>query len=328
MKEIFFLITCVYNGEKYLSKLFQSLINQSEYCFVHYILNDGSTDNTDSLIANYKQNVESNNLYKIIYKKTKNNGLNTSMKTAISDCFCPYFIWIDCDNWIDKDFFKNLALATKNNKNAIVFRTHKITYDETLNRYFDHSGNFFEKAKRNITDNRSLVLLNSYDYSFFAVNFNKYKRLNPNLFLSTNKYPFDDQQVIFISANSGYEFAYVKKAKGYFLRHDNNLSISKVYKNSFACFVEFIKHLDFINCKQIKVDTYEELLLLKKNYFNEYSQRNYLVCRKILIKKNQVLRSLKLPFYSLSLNRFSLLFFLSLFFPRVMSRIMIARDRK
>lgn len=56
----------VYNGEKYLSKSIESILNQQQTDFEFIIINDGSTDNTESIILSYDDD-------RIIYIKNENN---------------------------------------------------------------------------------------------------------------------------------------------------------------------------------------------------------------------------------------------------------------
>jgi glycosyltransferase involved in cell wall biosynthesis len=70
----------VYNGEKYLSEAIDSILNQTYTHFEFIIINDGSTDNTDTIIANYNDS-------RIVYIKNETNikliaTLNKGLKLA------------------------------------------------------------------------------------------------------------------------------------------------------------------------------------------------------------------------------------------------------
>ena len=47
-------VTSVYNGEKYLQECVDSILNQTFEDFEYIILNNGSTDSTAEILAQYK----------------------------------------------------------------------------------------------------------------------------------------------------------------------------------------------------------------------------------------------------------------------------------
>ena len=46
-------LTSVYNGENYIAECIDSILNQTEADFEYIILNDGSTDQTRSILEKY-----------------------------------------------------------------------------------------------------------------------------------------------------------------------------------------------------------------------------------------------------------------------------------
>lgn len=59
------IIVPIYNAEKYLNKCLDSLLNQTKKELEFVLINDGSTDKTDSIIKSYNDN-------RIKYFKNKN----------------------------------------------------------------------------------------------------------------------------------------------------------------------------------------------------------------------------------------------------------------
>ena len=55
--------TCVYNGERTIHRVFESMENLNYPNIEHIIVNDGSTDQTDVLIQEYIERVSSNVKY-------------------------------------------------------------------------------------------------------------------------------------------------------------------------------------------------------------------------------------------------------------------------
>ncbi len=63
-------LTCVYNEERYIKEMIESVLTQTFTDFEFIIINDGSTDNTDSIISNYLSDK------RIKYFKQENTGKN------------------------------------------------------------------------------------------------------------------------------------------------------------------------------------------------------------------------------------------------------------
>jgi glycosyltransferase involved in cell wall biosynthesis len=67
----------VYNGEKFVGMAVESILNQSYQDFEFIIIDDGSTDNTPGILADYKNK---DNRIKIL--RHKNKGLTCSLNTG------------------------------------------------------------------------------------------------------------------------------------------------------------------------------------------------------------------------------------------------------
>ena len=325
----FFLFTCVKNGRQYITKLFDSLLAQTEINFVHYIYEDGSDDPVEDIVSDYKKNAESIGLEVYYEKQEKNIGLNMSTKHCIEQCFLPYFIWIDCDNWVDPNFFKEMGKSVKNNPDAIVHRSNKHIFDEQLQRIVKEMYPLTEIRKRRYKDNEKLLLLDIYWHSFFAVKTKDYLRVNPSCFLLDEKYFYNDQQVLFFCSLSKLDFVFVKKANSFYYRRKGSESLS-------GQSISFTKQLldDFVilkqnaNCSNHRVDylpyfySYYEI---KANWFDHYKTRDYSLCRKLVWEKRKILNKLGVPNSFAYLNVNSVLFCCSFLFPKLMRFIMLER---
>ncbi len=93
-------IVPVYNVEEYLRKCLDSILGQTFRDFELIIVNDGSPDNSDKIIAEY-QNTDSR--IKLITKE--NGGLSSARNAGIEAAVGKYLAFIDSDDWIDKEMF-------------------------------------------------------------------------------------------------------------------------------------------------------------------------------------------------------------------------------
>lgn len=91
--------TPTYNRAKTLSRVYESLLNQTNKDFVWLIIDDGSTDNTKELVAKW---IEENKL-SIEYHYKENGGKHTAMKMAYELTQTKYLLAIDSDDELTAD---------------------------------------------------------------------------------------------------------------------------------------------------------------------------------------------------------------------------------
>ena len=231
-KPIFFLFTCIKDGRKYIKKLFDSLLGQTKKNFVHYIYEDGSVDSISDLVDEYKKQAASlEKPFEVIYENNeKNIGLNMATKHCIEMCDKEYFIWIDCDNWVDRDFFYNLEQTATKHPNAIMIKTSLFTVLENGNVFTDIN----TSRKRRINNKRNQIknfFMNCYPFgfSFFAI---KKEFLGNNFLMLDEKHFSNDHQVICQILFKKHPIVWSKKSIGYFLSRDDseghaNLRVTK-----------------------------------------------------------------------------------------------------
>lgn len=104
------IIMPVYNGEKYLTKAIESVLNQSIEDFELIIVNDGSTDQSLSIIEHFSL---IDFRIKIITQLNKGPSAarNTGLKIAGGDYIC----FIDGDDEVNPDLLKNVLIELKPN---------------------------------------------------------------------------------------------------------------------------------------------------------------------------------------------------------------------
>ena len=310
----FFLFTCVKEGRMYISKLFDSLLAQTRTNFIHYIYEDGSKDPLDEMVDIYKNKVSTlSKPYKVIYEKNPVNiGLNMATKHCIELCDCPFFIWVDCDNYVDNNFFEELEKQIKKNPGAILYRTtcYPANYDKKA----------IKKRMKMIND---ASLYNkkrapyvfffptycSYRFSFFAVNYKKYMLASNNNIVD-DRLLYNDQQVLSFCYSTDYPAAISKKSIGYFLaRNDSEFALSSTEKNREQLIREkvcdFRVHLFKNSLKSRWYFNYNELFQKLKLFYKEYNSYNYKSSLIRLKESFQFARTNKLNIYFLE-SRFNI----------------------
>ena len=94
-----------HNYGKYIEQSIESVLSQSYKDFKILIIDDGSNDNSKKILKNY----EKHSKIKIVYQKKI--GMVKSIIKSINLTNSKYFVRLDADDWLHKDFLK---LSVKN----------------------------------------------------------------------------------------------------------------------------------------------------------------------------------------------------------------------
>ena len=101
----------VYNVEKYIKECLESVVNQTFTDIEIICINDGSTDNSLSILEEY---AKKDSRIKIINQQ--NSGLSATRNNGIKAAQGEFIGFVDSDDYIDLDFYEKLYdAAIKNN---------------------------------------------------------------------------------------------------------------------------------------------------------------------------------------------------------------------
>jgi glycosyltransferase involved in cell wall biosynthesis len=103
------IIVPVYNVEQYLEKCLNSLVNQTLIDIEIIIVNDGSEDNSEEIIKNYKDKYDT----KIIYIKKENGGLSDARNTGIRYASGEYIGCVDGDDYVELTMYEKMYNAAR-----------------------------------------------------------------------------------------------------------------------------------------------------------------------------------------------------------------------
>ena len=124
--------TPTFNRKHLLPRLYNSLWRQTDKNFIWMIIDDGSTDGTDELVANWKQEKQ----LEIIYFYKENQGMHSAHNVAYENITTPWNTCIDSDDMMaenavesilnhlqdvdnDKDFYAVVGLDADQKGNLI-----------------------------------------------------------------------------------------------------------------------------------------------------------------------------------------------------------------
>jgi len=114
----------VYNAEKYLEIAIESILNQSFQDFEFIIINDGSTDNSESIIKSFSDP-------RIRYvKNAENLKLIKTLNKGIELATGKYIARMDADDVAEPNLFKEqLAIFQSEHADVVAVRTTLLSYD-------------------------------------------------------------------------------------------------------------------------------------------------------------------------------------------------------
>lgn len=123
-------IVPIYNTEKFLDKCLASLINQTLQDIEIICINDGSTDNSLSVLEKHA-NIDSR--IRVLNQENKKQGAarNLGMRIAVGE----YIGFVDSDDWVDLDYYERLYnTAVKNNADIALATNIRIGNGKTKKR--------------------------------------------------------------------------------------------------------------------------------------------------------------------------------------------------
>ena len=115
------IIVCVYNSSKYLAECLCSICKQLESQHELIIINDNSSDNSESIISSF-----SDAHHNIVSISNNNNiGAGASRNIGLKHARGKYITFIDSDDYIGEGYFTSLINDIETNKTEIVFSDYK-----------------------------------------------------------------------------------------------------------------------------------------------------------------------------------------------------------
>ena len=115
------IIIPVYNSDKYLYKLLDSVLNQTYKNIEIILINDGSTDNSDEICSVFSLRDE-----RIIYKKQANEGVSSARNKGIDIATGRYLIFIDSDDIPLKNYVEVLVNKMISEKVDLVYSSYRM----------------------------------------------------------------------------------------------------------------------------------------------------------------------------------------------------------
>lgn len=121
----------IYNLSKYLRNCLESVINQTYKDLEIICINDGSTDDSISILKEYEEKDD-----RIIIIDKENEGVSAARNEGIEKSNGEYLFCIDGDDYIDEDFFEKFYYNAKKNDSDLVVLSSFWNLDKRVNKNY------------------------------------------------------------------------------------------------------------------------------------------------------------------------------------------------
>lgn len=111
------IFTPTYNRADKLQRVYESLIVQTNYDFEWLIIDDGSVDNTESIVQAFLDEKR----FLVRYVKQQNGGKHRAYNRALELAQGDWFFCVDSDDWLADEAIKNIL-------NCVYYREDKIIF--------------------------------------------------------------------------------------------------------------------------------------------------------------------------------------------------------
>lgn len=116
-KKLLSIVIPIYNGEKFLRELMESIVGELSPINEVILVNDGSTDKTEIICKEYEKRYSN-----VIYIKKDNSGVCDTRNLGIKKATGKYVGFADADDWFEKGSIQYMTeLAEKSNEDMILY---------------------------------------------------------------------------------------------------------------------------------------------------------------------------------------------------------------
>lgn len=123
------IITPCLNGEKFVKRYVDSVLNQTYENIELIFINDGSIDKTEEIVKSYINKFQQKGM-NLIYIYQKNTGQAAALNAGLKLFTGDYLTWPDSDDFLDSDSIKKKVDFLEKNKEYGLVRTDMNIFDE------------------------------------------------------------------------------------------------------------------------------------------------------------------------------------------------------
>lgn len=123
------IITPCLNGEKFVARYLESILNQTYKNIELIFINDGSTDKTEEIVKSYISKFKQSGMI-LIYRYQQNAGQAAALNLGLKLFSGDYLTWSDSDDFLAKDSIEKKVEFLEKNKEYGLVRTDMYIFNE------------------------------------------------------------------------------------------------------------------------------------------------------------------------------------------------------
>lgn len=243
------IIIPIYNVEKYLKRCVDSVLSQTYENIEIILVDDGSPDNCPLMCDEI---AKADPRIKVIHKE--NGGLSSARLAGFKKASGDYILFIDSDDYIEKDMVEKLVLATKEKDADLAICGYYTQFDD---RKVENLLPFSQDILEDIKTTYILPMIGNVKGKtnlpgFLPIRLLKKSLIDESLFVSENKYFAEDIVFDLLYSDKIQKIAVVNKPFYYYCINNQSLS-NKYRKNKWQMFknlYEFKK--EFLSLRNIE----------------------------------------------------------------------------
>lgn len=262
------IVTPCYNGESYIKRMLDSVLNQ-DYDNIEFIfINDGSTDKTEKIVKSYEKKFKKRG-YEFIYIYQENGGQANAVNKGLKLFTGDYLTWPDSDDMLSKNSIsKKVAFLEKNKQYQMVRTDAKVVNENNLNKTIGHlSKKREDRFKEDLFDD--FILENNVWFApgCFMITREIFLKCFPNRQIIESRTGQNWQILLPISLNN--KWGYIDKDLYTYVVRDSSHShsIFSIYDKKLKHFEEQEKLLNQI-IDTLDVDKKKYKNMIEKKYLN------------------------------------------------------------
>lgn len=248
----------VHNLDSFLDKCLSSIYSQSYTNWECIVINDCSTDNSESIAQNW---CDKDSRFRYIYNAT-NQGVSSTRNTGIDSARGEYIVFVDADDWVECDFLKDFIpyLYDTEEKHRLVIQDIIKDYPS----YTEKGCQKYQNEKLNLPSDFN-KLLSNYRYTQ-GYPFNKLFKID-----ILNKYnirfpinTFNEDEIFYLRyIKYVNEIFFLKRANYHYLQRKNSLSRTP---NFTKCYNYLKYNIDINNEFKAMLNNNEKERLIAEKY--------------------------------------------------------------
>lgn len=237
----FSIIVPVYNVERYIGKCLSSIVKQTYKDYEIIVVNDGTKDNSMKVVQKYP--------VKIVNQK--NQGLSVARNTGVKHATGEYLLFLDSDDYIEKDLLKKIEKSLKNAPDLVRFQIQEVFEDGTITEYPEAP--FTEQ-----TGEDAFKLITKYHFVenawCYAIKRSYYQKEKFSFKPGTIHEDFGLTPLMIIKATKVNSISYI----GYnYLQRDGSIMSAQDYEKTKKKVIDFYNHYHYLlqEINKTKLDT-------------------------------------------------------------------------